>query len=303
MTLKTRNLFKLATKEDPIHLHKILGVSCLLNYIYQFYHLFVYGSMYLKDNPYTPLLMGIHAGLSLSSFIFHVPLNRHKGLPMIYKESRLHAIVFSLRSVFCTLAFYYKLDLAYNIFFINLTMVLADLATSKYEAATKTMRGMPFGKDISENDKKSVTYSNSVQQFGATMFMTCNIETAFTPMFAIQLAAFLMTLVRKAIISELDWHRIYAISLWLNVFVHRSHNDFGNMMSIIIGIYMFDYLRIQRGFSKYYSWNLIFIILYLAKTYDIFTGILDETQTAYFINSVIIYYLARNIYMTRALWI
>ena len=120
MTLKTRNLFKLATKEDPIHLHKILGVSCLLNYIYQFYHLFVYGSMYLKDNPYTPLLMGIHAGLSLSSFIFHVPLNRHKGLPMIYKESRLH-VVFSLRSVFCTLAFYYKLDLAYNIFFINLT--------------------------------------------------------------------------------------------------------------------------------------------------------------------------------------
>ena len=163
--------------------------------------------------------------------------------------------------------------------------------------------GMPFGKDISENDKKSVTYSNSVQQFGATMFMTCNIETAFTPMFAIQLAAFLMTLVRKAIISELDWHRIYAISLWLNVFVHRSHNDFGNMMSIIIGIYMFDYLRIQRGFSKYYSWNLIFIILYLAKTYDIFTGILDETQTAYFINSVIIYYLARNIYMIGLLWI
>ena len=36
MTLKTRNLFKLATKEDPIHLHKILGVSCLLNYIYHF---------------------------------------------------------------------------------------------------------------------------------------------------------------------------------------------------------------------------------------------------------------------------
>ena len=32
--------------------------------------------------------------------------------------------------------------------------------------------------------------------------MTCNIETAFSPMFAIQLAAFLMTLVRKAIISE-----------------------------------------------------------------------------------------------------
>ena len=112
--------------------------------------------MYLKDNPYTPLPMGIHAGLSLSSFIFHVPLNRHKGLPMIYKESRLHAAnVFSLRSVFCTLAFYYKLDLAYNIFFINLTAVLADLATSKYEAATKTMRGMPFGKDISENDKKA----------------------------------------------------------------------------------------------------------------------------------------------------
>ena len=105
MGIKTRNLFKLASKEDPIHLHKILGISCLINYVYQFYQLFIYGSMYLKDNPYTPLLMGIHACLSLSSFIFHVPLNRHKGLPMIYKESRLHAIVFSLRSVVCTWRF------------------------------------------------------------------------------------------------------------------------------------------------------------------------------------------------------
>ena len=303
MTLKTRNLFKLASKEDPIHLHKILGVSCLSNFIYQFYQLFIYGSMYLRDNPYTPVLMGIHACLSLSSFIFHVPLNRHKGLPMIYKESRLHAIVFSLRSVVCTLAFYYKLDLAYNIFFINLTMILADLATSKYEAATKTMRGMPFGKDISENDKKKITYSNSTQQFGATMFMTCSIETAFAPLLAIQLAAFLMTLVRKAIISELDWHRIYALSLWLNIFVYRGLDKLGDIILIIFGIYFFDYLRIQKGISKYYSWNLIFILVYLAKYYSILEDLLNETQSAYFIDSVIIYYLARNIYMTKALWI
>ena len=99
-------------------------------------------------------------------------------------------------------------------------MILADLATNKYGAATKTMRGIPYGKEISEDDKKKITYMHSNQQFAATMFMVCNINSAFSPLLAIQMAAFLKTLVRKAIITELDWHRVYVITLWLNIFVY-----------------------------------------------------------------------------------
>jgi hypothetical protein len=305
MGLKIKNLYKLISKEDSTNIHKILGVSSLLHFIYQFGYLFINGNMNLIDNPYTPLLMSVHGSLVMSSFIFHVPLNRHKGLPMIYKESRLHTIVFSLRSVACALAFYYKLDLIYNILFINLTMLLADLATSKYKAATKTMRGMPFGKDISEEDKKTVTRMHSTQQFAATMFMVGNINSAFSPLLAIQIAAFLMTLVRKAIIVELDWHRVYAITLWLNIFVYKTFTNFSDSLFTILGICLYDYFRIKKGINKYIVWNAIFSIIYLYNKLDYFNdfGIVDEIYQRYFVNAVIVYYLTKNIYITRALWI
>jgi hypothetical protein len=302
MPIKTRNLFKLVTREDSTHFHKLLGTTCLLNFIYQFYHLFMYNNMNLQTNKYTPFLLLFHGLLSMSSFIFHVPTNRHKGLPMIYKEFRLHSIVFALRSVACSLCFYYNLDLIYNILFINLTMILADIATIKYKAETKTMRGMPYGKDISEEDKRKVTYMHSSQQLGATMFMVGNIDSAFAPLLAIQLAAFLMTLVRKSIISEMDWHRVYAISLWLNIFVYWSFQTINLALYIIWGVYAFDYLRIKKGNNKYVVWNCVLLVVYICDNTTILNGLENLILPKYAVNSFILFYLVKNIYNTRVLW-
>ena len=302
MGFKSRNLFKLVTREDPNFIHKVLGFSCLINFIYQFSHLFRYGRMNLRNNPYAPLLIMLHGLLSFSSFIFHVPLNRHKGLPMIYKEFRLHSIIFALRSVVCALCFYYRLSLIFNVFFINLTMVYADIVTHLYEAETKTMRGMPYGKEIEEEDKKNVTYMHSVQQFGATMFMMGNIDSAFAPLLAIQIAAFLMTLVRKSIISELDWHRLYAISLWLNIFVYWSFNRIDKPIYIIMGVYLFDYLRVNQGHNKYLVWKYIFLIIYVMYSFVNFAVIDTHINQPFLTNLLITYYLASNIYRTRSLW-
>ena len=303
MVLKIRNLFKLVIREDPNFVHKIFGMSCLINFIYQFTYLFKHGHMNLMDNRYTPLIILTHAALSLSSFIFHVPFNRHKGLPMIYKEFRLHSIIFALRSVLCVLCFYYELSLVFNVFFIYLTMVYADIVTKLYEAETKTLRGMPFGKDIKEEDTKKVTYMHSVQQFRATMFMIGNIESAFAPLLAIQIAAFLMTLVRKSIISELDWHRLYAISLWLNIFVYWSFNSIDTPIYLILGVYLFDYLRAKQGHNKYLVWNYIFLIIYFMNCLVNFSEIESYINHPVLTNVLITYYLLINIYRTKSLWV
>ena len=303
MVLKSQNLFKLFTHEDYFNFHKILGFSCLLNFVYQFYHLFTYGSMNLINNSFSPVLFFIHGTLSMSSFKFRVPLNRHKGLPMIYKEFRIHSILFALRSVVCCYLFYYKLDRLYNILAINLTMIGADLASYMYKAATKTMRGMPFGTEIEESDKRSVTQMHSVQQLGATMYMVTNIDAAFSPLLAIQLAAFLMTLVRKSIISELDWHRIYALSLWINICVYWSFYDNINLLFYIIwGVNVFYYLRIEMNYNKYLVWNIIlFTIYFLENTFD--EQILEDTfKIKLLTNFIIVFYLINNIYKTKALW-
>ncbi len=303
MVLKTHNLFKLITHEDNFNFHKTLGIICLLNFIYQFSYLFIYGRMNLQYNVNTPVLLFFHAALSLSSFIFRVPQNRHKGAPMIYKEFRLHSIVFALRSVLCALSFYFNMDLIYNIIIINLTMVAADLATLKYQAATKTMRGMPFGKDIDESDKKSITDMHSAQQFGATSFMVTNIEGAFSPLLAIQVAAFLMTLVRKSIISELDWHRLYAITLWLNIFVYWSFsNNFNYALYIIWGVYAFYYGRINYRINKYLLWNFILGVIYAFEKSEISLAYLDTHKIKIISNIIILIYLVKNIYKTKALW-
>ena len=108
----------------------------------------------------------------------------------IYKEFRLHSIVFALRSVVCSFGFYYNLGLMFNIFFINLTMIMADIATEHYQAATKTMRGVllsaPTGCKTAStlvNVKSSTVYSCMLTfhcvKFSSTEFR--NVSEAFVP--------------------------------------------------------------------------------------------------------------------------
>ena len=221
MGFKIQNTYKLITNEDSLMIHKIFGISCLANFIYQFYYLIFYSYLPLGNSKYKELILVLHGLLSISSFIFHVPKNRHKGLPMIYKEFILHSIIYAIRSVLS--CFEYSNIITYSKFYtliiINFTMILADITTIYLGADTKTMRGMPFGDKVSDKDKSLITRMHSQQQFSATIYMLLNFETAFVPLVAIQLAAFLMTLVRKSIIKELDWHRIYAISLWICIFL------------------------------------------------------------------------------------
>lgn len=83
---------KLFTKEDPIGVHKYLGVYVLLHFIFRF------GQMYVGDascglgtrlgkgpSVWPALCLVPHALLSLSSLIFHtVPRERVIGMPMIW---------------------------------------------------------------------------------------------------------------------------------------------------------------------------------------------------------------------------
>lgn len=301
MTFKIQNIYKLFTKEDILNVHKILGLSCLGHFVYQFTYLVTHGQMNLQHNKYTPLLILMHGLLSSSSLIFHVPLKRHKGLPMINKEIRLHSIIFGLRSVICCFLLYYKVSKLFNIFIINLTMLLADFVTRHFRSTTTTMRDMPFGKNLSEEEKVSITRMHSYNQFSATIFTMINVDTAFSPLFAIQLAVFLMTLVRKSIIKELDWHRIYAISLWINILLFWNIDDVLNIGLIIAGSYGVGNARIKYRINKYLLWNLVLFSYYFLLVNNINFN-LSNHQQLFISNFIIVYYLLNNINRSKALW-
>ena len=311
--LQTQNLNfnKLITKEDPTYLHKFLGIFSLGNYIYRYYLLIFYGSMFLNTKFDLGIII-LHGCLSVSSLIFHIPQKRHIKLPMIYPEFRLHSIAFGLRSVLCCFLDFYggTYELYAKMLICILTMIVADLITKKYsQKRDSTMRAMPYDEKTPENDKKNITQFHSNQQISATLFMLLNTDSAFSPLFAIQFAAFLMTLVRKNIIKANTWHLLYSWSLLINIFVLKTIPVSLSLKIMILG-FCFKYLRIKMRINKYLAWSIIFStfsILDLTRidkyleTNENFNLNLNFNQNI-ITNGMIMIYLIKNLYTTRKLY-
>ncbi len=231
---------KLITDHDYLHIHKILGFGCLSNYFLRFYWKFNYNNMFI--DYYTPLF---HLGLSLSSFIFKVPILRLNSKAIIWKELQLHNIIFTSRSIF--IIYHSKLFNLSNPYFYYISKLgiisfhhyLADLISNKYQNNDKTTtRNIPYD----TNNKLLITINKNfyaISQILATttLLLSKNEDNAFTIMFPIQLSAFLMTLVRKDIISNNSWHYLYSISLLLpyllNITTITNKNNNKFLISII----------------------------------------------------------------------
>lgn len=294
MTIKTENIFKLHTKEDRSLIHKLLGGFALLHFFYRFYLLIVYHDSFLQEDPYTPFYILLHGALSVSSLKFHIPKNRINNKPMIYPEFRLHSIIFAMRSVICTLLYYYNFSILFNILTCFIVLFLADLATETHKTKTTTMRGMPYNENITEENKKKLNRFYSEMQVGATLYMVGNINTSFSPLLAIQIAAFLMTLVRKNIINCNDWHIGYLLSLLINVFANVTMGIF-RMIVMYYCIVLFVDLRFDGGYNKYASWGITFLIYYVITSFLTLDSFNDYTFK-YIINYlIIIFYIYKHI--------
>ena len=273
--VNTENIYKLNTKEDSLYLHKILGVIVLINFVYRYIYFYSNGHMNFKNN-WDLYILFLHGLLSVSSLVFHIPKLRNPLQPMIYPEYRLHSIVFALRSVICCIVYYFYISNNYNYKFIIVvcgsTMVAADIITLWFNPSGKngsTMRNMPFDKSISIEDQNKITFMHSYSQIGATLFMFGNIETAFSPLFAIQIAAVLMTMVRKGIIDAYMWHLMYSLCLWINYIFFTSITP-GCFVLFQTVFNLHYYIVFPYRINKYLAWlsHFTFIILYKEFGYE-----------------------------------
>lgn len=299
---RLHNSYKLVTKEDPLHIHKLLGIICLVNYGYRYYLLIQTGTMDLNNHTATTLVL-CHATLSCSSILFHIPSIRNKSAPMIYPEYRLHSIIFVLRSVVCFFLTYYDCSILYKFGTCYLTMIMADAVTARYRSDNQntTMRDMPFDPRIKEDEQREIILMQSSQQIGATLYMFGNLDSCFSPMFAIQLAAFLMTLVRKNIIDSNMWHLIYNVSLWVNVFCFYSIPvGYLFIKQVLFQIFYYWRFSVEKDSNqfvgnKYVGWTIVFAILYLYMQFNVQipnSMVLSDTAKLMFQRSMIIVYFA-----------
>lgn len=275
--MKPENLHKLVTKEDPDHIHKTLGFVSLGNFVYRYVALVVYGSMYL-NNVFSMTLLGVHALLSLTSLRFHISSFRNPSQPMIYPEFRMHSILFAIRSIVCCYMATHDYAITYKIAVCYATMGLADIVTYVYKTKVSvtatsaktsintTMRGMPYDPSITAKQQHDITRFQSAMQISATLFMLGNTDTAFSPLLAIQLAAFLMTLVRKNIINANMWHLIYNLTLCINVFCYKTVPVQWMTLQIVM-FYLFKQMRFSWNFNKYVAWSVVFFLFYMHETY------------------------------------
>lgn len=257
------NIPKLVTKEDPYHIHKTLGILSLGHFGYRFFYLYN-GTMGFA-NTGDIFCLWCHILLTVTSFQFKIPNSRNQAGPMIYPEFRVHNALFSYRSILCAVLFYYNCPIFYNIVVCYLTMIGADIATYYYKEGT-TMRDMRIDETIDEYKKKAIQLFHSKMQICATLYMIGNVDSAFSPLFAIQFSSFLMTLVRKNIIKTNSWHFLYALSLMLNVFVYQTMRmDYIVFQQIAFKV--FAYLRFTKVYNKYMCWSIIYSFFYLYRQY------------------------------------
>ena len=103
------------------------------------------------------------------------------------------------------------------------------------------------------------------------------IESAFLIMFPIQLSTFLMTLVRKSIISNISWHIFYGLSLLspflivINTMNMSNGNGASNgdgasdiknnleVAKVFLPI-LYVIFRLQYGMNKYYLMSHVFVL-------------------------------------------
>eukprot|EP00946_MAST-07B_sp_MAST-7B-sp1_P002267 g2267.t1 len=86
---KNAKFSKLATREDPYHLHKTLGILSVASFLFRYAYCYnKYGTLRFDGADATPqdrfldwMTMAVHTALAFSSIIFRVPRKRINGKP------------------------------------------------------------------------------------------------------------------------------------------------------------------------------------------------------------------------------
>lgn len=249
------SLQKLVTHEDKFHLHKIVGISCIISYFFN-----IGKFLFTNDPTIHPGFCILHMLLHVTSFMFKVLSHRGKTKILnfyIWQELRLHALIFSWRACLILLGMN-------NVFAVFLTLLSADTATYYYgESNISTVRGKHTSSTFNLK-KASLQYVFSVSQFGATVLCLTGNEfpiLVFSTLPAIQLSSFAMTLIRKNIITKETWTIIYTITLCLSYYIWFCCYSNLNVLWMAILLYIFRKMNI----NKYILWTG-FILLHTYST-------------------------------------
>ncbi len=281
----------LFTNHDKYHIHKTLGLLAFCNFILRFYYAIAYGTSFpsFESKVFSGSCVLIHALLPIASLTIPLPEKRNFSGPMIWKEFQLHSILFSCRHVLLTLITLLELWPTQSRAFskgiaimlesvIKYLMIIgfikvAAVITEKYgDKEVRTTNAMPYPGYLTEYEKTRIKCEYAKKQFGATIFAVFSGELAsslnFAPLYAIQSAPFMMTLIRKGKCETVHYHRVYsAMLLYPKYLYHIILRGFYSQFAdfIICYLYIFSYTtRIKYNWNNMKMWAITVPVVILA---------------------------------------
>lgn len=265
---------KLLSHHDKFHVHALLGLTALLHFAFRFGYLFLYRKESFSQDFTSAALLSVHILLHVTSFQFELPRNRLWTKPMIWKEFRIHNAIFAYRHLIATgLGIWFPdwwwRNPPLSSMFCKVALVLgackaADLATDWIgDTSKRTTNAMPYPSKVARNVEQTAKWFYAKSQFAATAIAAFGPPgLSFCSAFAIEIASFLMTLVRKGIIEARTYHIIYAASLFIMfpAMVATLHSGDGDAEVAIFRVscaaFFGVHCRMFRGWGKYRVWLL-----------------------------------------------
>lgn len=268
---------KLATREDPQHLHKTLGVLSLVSFIYRYGYVYPWTGTLGFDGPEASdsghlfldwATMLIHTALAFSSIIFRVPRKRISKKPMvIYEEYRQHAMVFTLR---CFLVFstVYAFPGGGPAWLAPMAVLFAHLMADRITS----IHGTPGNTAVRATEKHmelSTFYRCMGKLYSLYQFLAIGshilpnarlADLGFNAIIAIQSSAFLMTLYRKRIIRGKTHMLVYSGCLVLSTF-HIVRLLGLSSSLLVLGAFLARVL-LPRGLSNKYCIWFAFLVAF-----------------------------------------
>lgn len=277
--VKKVDLRKLATHEDPYHLHKTLGILSLCHFVYRYFFVLpTTGNLGFDGSALDWVCMTLHLMLGCSSLIFKVIKSRILKFPMImWEEYRLHAIVFTLRcwSVFAVGAALKAAPAEYRHFTYNtlggrfamLAVVLAHHVAADYITAVFGTPGVTSVRVAQSKKTGKVKFGATKRLYSFYQFLAIAshltpyptarlMDLGFNTLIAIQSSAFLMTLCRKNIITWRTHGIIYTACLILSAGCMIRAMCFAGMNGwfLVASAVAVFYLRVTFRLNKYLLW-------------------------------------------------
>jgi hypothetical protein len=284
------SLSTLFTHEDPFHLHKTFGLLSLIHFAYRLAQLaWTLMDITLGRRPTSaaadamgfgvgraelPLLLAMHAMLSLLSFVFRIPARRIRTGARIWPEFRLHSIMFAFRSMLCMLLVW--IDEVWppadgqprywaNVLVVFATLIAVDISTWYVppDQRSNTIRGI-------EVDAEQHRFFTTAQFLTTTniLFGLRSYASNFVTLMVVQLTAFTLTLHRKNLLSHVGTMVIYAFMLIAGIIGGITDLTYWagwDGLTIVAAVGQTAQTFRVLGVSKYVVWAVTAVVVQYAR--------------------------------------